>query len=53
MIRQITQRTIEHVAVTSDRPYHEVQAALEAQMSILGNTAELVRQFVAGSVIMG
>ena len=34
MIRQITQRTIEHVAVTSDRSCREVQADLEAQISI-------------------
>ena len=33
MIRQITQRTIEHV-VTSDRSCHDVQADLEAQISI-------------------
>jgi uncharacterized protein (DUF302 family) len=49
-VRQVTQRTIEHIVVTSDRPYHEVQAALEAQMSILGNTEELVRQFIAAKL---
>ena len=48
--RRVTQHTIEHVVVTADRPYHEIQAALEAQMSIVGDTGELVRQFAAAKL---
>jgi hypothetical protein len=28
-VRQVTQQTIEHVVVTVDRPYHQVQATLD------------------------
>jgi len=49
MTRQITQRTIEHAVFTSDRPYHELQAALEARMSIVGDIGQVVRQVAAAA----
>jgi uncharacterized protein (DUF302 family) len=36
--------TIEHIVVSSKRPYDQVKASLEARMGVLGNTDELVRQ---------
>ncbi len=44
-MRQVTERTIEHVVVTSGRSFDQVKAALEAQLSTWGNADELVRQF--------
>jgi uncharacterized protein (DUF302 family) len=49
-VRQVSQYTIEHVVVTLDQPYHQVQAALEAQLSILDNIGELVQDFVAAKL---
>jgi uncharacterized protein (DUF302 family) len=42
----MTKYTVEHVVVTTRQPYEHVKAALEAQMGVLGNTDELMKQLV-------
>ena len=46
-MKEVTRRVIEHIVLTSEQPYGDVKAALESRMSVLGNTDELVRQFIS------
>jgi len=46
-MRQTTRVTIEHIVVASNRSYEQVKTSLEAQLGVLGNTDELVRQVSA------
>ena len=46
-MRQTTKNSVEHVVVTTSRSYEQVKASLEAQMNVLGNTDELMKQLVA------
>src|SRR5260370_19338008 len=43
-MKQTTQINIEHVVMTSGRPYEQVIASLEAQMSTFGKIDESVAQ---------
>lgn len=43
-MRQGTRVTIEHIVVSSHRPYEQVKAALEAQLGVLKSAAEFVQQ---------
>ena len=44
-MRRTTSINVEHIVVTSSRPYDEVKASLESQLGIIGNTDELTQRW--------